>query len=155
MIDHPQLGEVEERRLPQLLGDAQVPDAAHGRGAVDAHQLGEVPARPDAFRHRHAERRAPQQVGDELDAVAGLGVEERAASLEHLLLDDELIALGRDAVLRHAVGPGHAQQIGGVDLAEAEVHDAAVGLAELVGVAGADLDRGARAEVVDLVVAQR
>ncbi len=42
---------------------------------------------------------------------------------------------------------------GGVDLAEAEVDDAAVGLAELVGVAGLDLDRGAEPEEVDLVVA--
>ncbi len=42
---------------------------------------------------------------------------------------------------------------GGRDLAEAEVDDAAVGLAELVGLAGADLDGGARAVEVDLVVA--
>ena len=151
VIDHPEPRAVEVGGLPQLLGDPQVVEAVARGGAVDPDQLVGVVAVPDPVRQGHAQRGAPQQVGDEGDLVAVPGVEERATALEHLLFDDGQVPARRQAVLRHAVGPDDADQIGLPAVAEADVGDLAVDLEVLVRPARLDLDRRAAAEDVVLL----
>jgi len=57
----------------------------------------------------------------------------RKAALQELLLDHELIARRLQAVLRDAVGPDRAQQVGAAVLAEAEMGHRRSGFAKLVG----------------------
>ena len=153
VVDHPEAGAVDVGGFPQFLGDPQVVEAVARGGAVDPDQFVGVVAVPDAVGERHAERRAPQQVGDERDLLAVPGVEERATALEHLLLDDRHVLARVQAVLRHAVGPDDADQIGLPAVAEPDVGDRPVDFDVLVRALRLDFDRRAAAEDVVLLVA--
>ena len=154
VVDHPEAGAVDVGGLPQFLGDPQVVEAVARSGAIDPDQFVGVVAVPDAVRERHAERRAPQQVGDEGDLLAVPGVEERTTALEHLLLDDRHVLARVQAILGYAVGPDDADQIGLPAVSEPDVGDRPVDFEVLRRPARLDLDRRAAPEDVVLLVPQ-
>ena len=112
VVDDPEPDAIEVRGLPELLGDAEVVETVPRLSAVDPHELVRVVAVPDAIGERHTEWSAPQQVGDEGHLFAVPSVEEGAAALENLLLDDRLVRAGKESVLGDAVRPDDSKQVG-------------------------------------------
>ena len=115
MVDHEQRHVVEEVRLPQVGGDAQVVLAVH-RGelvAPDEHAvLGEGDVGGVLGVDAQTQGRAPDEVGDELHPAAVVGEEPRARALEPLLGRDDLVGGELEVGLGHAVGPADAGDVG-------------------------------------------
>ena len=98
----------------------------------------------------HAERTAPHDIGHEAEAVAVPGVQERAGSLEDLLLEHVLFGPRVIDRLRHAVGPAYAQHVRLEAAPEPEMRHAVGHLAQLVQIACPQLERGAEPKGVVL-----
>ena len=157
MIDDHQRHMVEEVRLPQLGGDAQIVAAVASRQLVAANAypvFGLRDTRRVLRIDAKAERRAPQEVGHERDVAAVVGEHPRARPLQPLLRDEAIVDADAELGLRHAVGPDDPRHVDGRTRAEAEVHGATPHHLLLPDQTGLDLDLAADAERVDALVAR-
>ena len=97
-----------------------------------------------SFGHLQANRRGPQAVGEELEFLAGPGVNERARAVQHLPLGIPLVAAAEAGGLRDAIGEQEADQAGLLFLPQANVHRLAAD--DLGGVAAGKEGLDSRAE---------
>ena len=101
-------------RLPELRGDAQVVLAVAGSELIAAHLhpvLGHEHVGGRLGVDAQAQRRAPDQVGDEAHLAAVPGEEPGTGALEALLREHDAVGRAVELRLQRAVGPGDADHL--------------------------------------------
>src|SRR5215831_8738440 len=158
MVDDHQRHVIDEVRLPQLGGDADVVDAV-ARDELVAANLHPVFRLRDTRRvdgvDAQPERRSPQEVRDEPHVVTVVREHPRARSLEPLLGDDDLVGLAVEVGLHDSVGPEDPRDVYTGARAKTEVHRLAGENLFLRQEAAPDFDLAADAKRVDALIAGR
>ena len=125
MIHHHQRDVVDEVALPQLGRDPQVvlPVARRQLIAADQHPVLGLRHAGRVLRvDSHAERRSPEEIGDEAHRLAVVGEEPRARPLEPLLGDEDISRGQLEVGLHHAVRPDDARDVDARLRSESEVN---------------------------------
>ena len=124
MVDHEQRDVIEEVRLPQLRGDADVVRAVarHELLARDPHPVFGLRHTRGVLRvDAQPKRRSPEEVGDECHAIAVPGKHPRARTLQPLLRHNRIVNAAAEFGLRDTIRPHDARDVNRRVRAETEM----------------------------------